>query len=101
GSHPRTAPPTQSRLTGTVAIEALGAARPVRVVANDLWLVLHPARPRARHDGLQRADLAVLERIRRSPDLIGEPSGEAQLVQWVDPVRCVVEFPVGMTVRLL
>src|SRR5439155_15141228 len=66
----------------------------VRVVPIEYGVVLHTRRARSGDDRLEGADLAGLEGA-------GDPSGEGQLVERVDPVRRVVELPVGVGVGLL
>src|SRR5205823_5507985 len=85
-----------------VRIEFVRVARPrrlqhalvVRVVAEANRIVLYTCRTGSRDDRLQRPNLARLE----GP---GNATGERQLVQRVNPVRRVIEFPIRMTVALL
>src|SRR5207249_9520695 len=66
----------------------------VRVIAVANRIVLHTRRPGSRDDRLQCPDLTGLE----GP---GNAASERQLVQRVNPVRRVIEFPISMTVALL
>ena len=78
-----------------VAVELVRIAWQVRVIADDLRLLLFAARPRAGNDRLELADLAVLERLGRLSEIVRKAAGERQFVKRVDPVRSqIVELPV-------
>jgi hypothetical protein len=82
-----------------VAGELVGIAWQVRVIADDLRLLLFATRSRAENDRLQLADLAILERVGRLPEIIREAAGQRQFVKRVDPVRSqIVELPVRVHV---
>src|SRR5215831_5346021 len=66
----------------------------IRVVAVANRIVLNAARAAAWNDGLERADLAGLKRS-------GDPARERQFVERVNPIRSVIEFPIGVPIRLL
>src|SRR5215831_14525468 len=63
----------------------------IRVVAVANRIVLNAARAAAWNDGLERADLAGLKRS-------GDPARERQFVERVNPIRSVIELPIGMPI---
>src|SRR5882724_9540289 len=82
---------TEFPLRLIVRIEQVGIAGTVRVVTVDAWIIVNPARARARHDGLELPDLTVLQCVRYASESVGEAPCEGEFVQWMDPIGGVVE----------
>jgi len=77
-----------------VAVELVRVAGEVRVVAVHRRAVLHARRALPGTMDEQRPELAGGEGVVQA-------AGERQLIERVDPVGLIVEFPVGMHVHLL
>src|SRR6202035_567434 len=84
------------------SIELVRVAGKIGIVPKSTRIVVDAARSRTRNDGLQLADFAIAEGVRRLAEVIRKSSGKRQLVQRMDPVGSeIIEFPVRMHVALL
>src|SRR5580704_3235527 len=85
-----------------IAVELVGIARKVGVIANRDRIVSDPVWPRSWNDRLQPSNLAILEGIRGLAEVVGKTAGERQFIERMNPVRTeVVEFPIRVSIHLL